>query len=245
VPHRVAAALGLAILAAGAVLVARWSDRADRHAATIWGALAAGCLLVPLGFALAGADYLDARNVMVAWLPLALGLGVAATAARARVAGAALGAGALALTAAVTVAVPTQPNLQRTDWRDVARALGRPTVTRALIGPASGRTLLDYLPGLRWNVAAHPRVAEVDLIGTRTHPASGLACWWGGACALPRHLVPDADPFPGYRQIAYRRVGPFIVVRYRAARRHRVSLHRATAYRIHGRNAVFFALQPA
>ena len=60
-----------------------------------------------------------------------------------------------------------------------------------------------------------------------------------------RHLVPDADPFPGYRQIAYRRVGPFIVVRYRAARRHRVSLHRATAYRIHGRNAVFFALQPA
>jgi hypothetical protein len=245
VPHRIAAALALAILAAGVVLVARWGDRAERRSAAIWGALAVGCLLVPLGFALAGADYLDARNVMVAWVPLALAMGVVATTGRARVAGAALGAGVLALTAAATVAVPTHPNLQRTDWRDVARALGHPTVTRALIVPASGRTLLDYLPGLRWNVGGHPRVAEVDLIGTRTNPASGLACWWGGACDLPRRLIPDADPFPGYRLIAYRHVGPFIVARYRAAARHRVSLHRATAYRVHGRSAVFFALQPA
>jgi hypothetical protein len=39
-------------------------------------------------------------------------------------------------------------------------------------------------------------------------------------------------------------VGPFIVVRYRAASPHRVSLHRATAYRVHHHYAVFFALQP-
>jgi hypothetical protein len=245
VPHRVAAALALAILAAAAVLIARWCDRADRRAATIWGALAVGCLMMPLGLALVGADYLNARNVIVAWVPLALVIGVAATAARARVAGAALGAGVLALTAAATVAVPTQPDLQRSDWRDVARALGRPTVTRALIVPAAGRTLLDYLPGLRWNVAGHPRVAEIDLIGSRTHAAHGLACWWGGVCDLPRELVPKADPFPGYRRIAYRRVGPFIVARYRAAKPHRVSLHRATAYRVHHNYAVFFALQPA
>jgi hypothetical protein len=85
----------------------------------------------------------------------------------------------------------------------------------------------------------------VDLIGSRTNAAGGLACWWGGACALPRRLIPHTDPFAGYRRIAYRRVGPFIVVRYRAAATHRVSLHRATAYRVHGRAAVFFALQPA
>ena len=243
VPHRVAAVLAVAILAAATVLIVQWSDRADRRAAAIWGALAAGCLLPPLAFALAGADYLDARNLIVASVPLALVIGVAAPAQRARIAGAALGAGALALTMAATVAVPTHPDLQRADWRDVARTLGRPTVARALIVPAAGRTLLDYLPGLHWNVAGHPRVAEVDLIGSRTHAARGLACWWGGACGLPRRLLPNADPFPGYRRIAYRRVGPFIVARYRAASPHRVSLHRSTAYRVHDHYAVFFALQ--
>ena len=245
VSHRIAAVLALAILAPAAVLIVRWSDRADRRAAAIWALLAAGCLLAPLAFTLGGVDFLDARNVIVAWVPLALVIGVAATAERARVAGAALGAGALALTAAATVAVTARPDLQRADWRDVARALGRPTVTRALVAPASGRALLAYLPGLRWNVARHERVAEVDVIGSRTHAARGLACWWGGACGLPRQLLPRTDAFPGYRRIALRRVGPFIVVRYRAAAAHRVSLHRATAYRVHHHYAVFFALQPS
>jgi mannosyltransferase len=245
VPHRLAVAIAVAVLAVAAVLIVRWGDVADRRAATICGSLAAGCLLAPLAFSLAGADYLDARNLIVAWVPLAIVVGVAATTERARVAGAALGAGALALIAAATVAVPTQPDLQRSDWRDVARALGRPTVTRALIVPSSGRTMLDYLPKLRWNVGRHPRVAEVDVIGSRTHAARGLACWWGGVCALPRQLIPRTDAFPGYRRIAYRRVGPFIVVRYRAASPHRVSLHRATAYRVHHHFTVFFALQHA
>jgi hypothetical protein len=88
-------------------------------------------------------------------------------------------------------------------------------------------------------------VAEVDVIGSRTHAARGLACWWGGACGLPRQLLPRTDAFPGYRRIALRRVGPFIVVRYRAAAAHRVALHRATAYRVHHHYAVFFALQPS
>jgi hypothetical protein len=94
-------------------------------------------------------------------------------------------------------------------------------------------------------VARHERVAEVDVIGSRTHAARGLACWWGGACGLPRQLLPRTDAFPGYHRIALRRVGPFIVVRYRAAAAHRVSLHRATAYRVHHHYAVFFALQPS
>jgi hypothetical protein len=245
VPHRLAAVIAIAILAAAVVLIVRSGDISDRRAAAIWGSLGAGCLLAPLAFTLAGADYLDARNLIVAWVPLALVIGVAATTERARVAGAALGAGALALIAAATVAVPTQPDLQRTDWRGVARALGPPTVARALIAPSSGRTLLDYLPGLHWNVDRHQRVAEVDVIGSRSHAANGLACWWGGACDLPRQLIPRLDAFPGYRLVDHRIVGPFIVVRYRAARPHRLSLHRATAYRVHRHYAVFFALQPA
>ena len=61
--------------------------------------------------------------------------------------------------------------------------------------------------------------------------------------ALPRQLIPRTDAFPGFRRIAVRRLGPFIVVRYRSTAPHRVSLHRATAYRVHHHYAVFFALQ--
>src|SRR6478672_4971236 len=65
VPHRIAAALALAILAAATALIVRWSDRAGRRAAAIWGSLAALCLLAPLAFTLGGADFLDARNLIV------------------------------------------------------------------------------------------------------------------------------------------------------------------------------------
>ena len=243
VAHRVAAAIALLIGAAAAVLIWRFAGAAARRAAVVWGALAAGCLLGPLAFALAGVDYLDARNEIVAWVPLALVFGVAATARRARLAATALAAATLALLAAGTVAIATRPDLQRQDWRAVARALGRPAVTRALIVSPGGRTLVDYMPRLRWNVARHQRVAEVDVIGGRAHPARGLACWWGGACDLPRRLIPAAAPFRGFREVARRRVGPLIVVRFRARAPHRVSLHRATAYRVHHHYAVFFGLQ--
>jgi mannosyltransferase len=243
VAHRAAAVLALVLLGAAVFLIVRRSDVQGRRAAAVCGLLAGVCLLGPLAFALAGADYLDARNLMVAWVPLALVVGIAATAERSPRAGAVLAAGLLALFAAGTAALDTRPDLQRQDWRDVARALGPPSGPRALIVPAPGRTLLDYLPGLRWDVGRHQRVREVDLIGSHTDAARGLACWWGGACALPRQLIPAAQPFRGFRRIASRRVGPFIVERFVASSPHRVALHRSTAYRVHHHYAVFFALQ--
>ncbi|MDX6674086.1 MAG: mannosyltransferase [Solirubrobacteraceae bacterium] len=244
VAHRAAAVVALVVLGAAVFLIVRRSDAQGRRAAAVCGLLAGVCLLGPLAFTLAGADYLDARNLMVAWVPLALVVGIAATAERSPRAGAVLAAGLLALFAAGTAALDTRPDLQRQDWRDVARALGSSTGPRALIVPAPGRTLLDYLPGLRWDVARHQRVREVDLIGSHTDAARGLACWWGGACGLPRQLIPAAQPFRGFRRIASRRVGPFIVERFVASSPHRVSLHRSTAYRVHHHYAVFFALQP-
>src|SRR3989440_249950 len=152
VSHRVAAALALATAAAAAVLVVRFGDRRGRRAVGLWTALAAGCIAGPLLASLVGADYLDARNLMVAWVPLVL------------------------------------------------------------------------------------------VIGARVPSAQGLACWWGGVCALPRQLIPGGMP-RGFTQIERRRVGPFIVARYVATRPHRVSLHRATFYRVHHDYAVFFAVQ--
>jgi mannosyltransferase len=244
VAHRVAAVLALMLLAAAVFLIVRRSEPYRRRAAVVCGVLAVACLVAPLAFALAGADYLDARNLIVAWVPLALVVSIAATAERSRRAGAVLAAGLFALFAAGTAALDTRPDLQREDWRAVARALGAPTGRRALIVPAQGRVLLDYLPGLHWNVARHQRVREVDLIGSRTDFARGLACWWGGVCELPRQLVPAARPFRGFRRIVSRRVGPFVVERFVASSSHRVSLHRSTAYRVHDHYAVFFALQP-
>jgi mannosyltransferase len=244
VDRRAAVLLALVLLTAVVFLIVRRSDTHGRRAAAVCGVLAGTCLLVPLGFTFAGADYLDARNLILAWIPLALLVGIAATADWSSRAGAVLAAGLLALFAAGTAAIDTRPDLQREDWRSVARALGAPAGRRALIVPAQGRALLDYLPGLRWNVARHQRVREVDLIGSHTDAGQGLACWWGGACALPRKLLPAARPFRGFRRIVSRRVGPFIIERFVASAPHRVSLHRSTAYRVHDHYAVFFALQP-
>ena len=242
VSHRAAAALALAIATAAAVLVVRSGDRRGRRAVRLWSVLAAGCVAGPLVAALVGADYLDARNLMVAWVPLVLVVGVAAAAPRSRLVGGALAWGACGLLAAGSVAIFARSDLQRENWRAVAHALGAPAGSRALLVPAAGRTLLDYLPRLTWDVDRHQRVSEIDVIGARVPSAQGLACWWGGVCALPRQLIPGDLP-RGFTQIERRRVGPFIVARYAATRPHRVSLHRATFYRVHHNYAVFFAVQ--
>src|SRR2546421_41299 len=242
VSHRVAAALALATAAAAAVLVVRFGDRRGRRAVRLWTALAAGCIAGPLLASLVGADYLDARNLMVAWVPLVLVIGVATATPRSRLVGGALAWGACGLLAAGSVATFARSDLQRENWRAVAHAPGAPAGSRALLVPAAGRTLLNYLPRLTWDVDRHQRVREIDVIGTHVPYAQGLACWWGGVCALPRQLIPGARP-RGFTQIERRRVGPFIVARYVATRPHRVSLHRATFYRVHHDYAVFFAVQ--
>jgi mannosyltransferase len=108
--------IAMALLMAAALLAAATVLRAvaaDRRSALVLAALGAAGVAAPVVLALAGADYLLARNLLPLWVPLAvavaIGLGGERGGALGAVAGTALAAGSLWLLAAV----PLDRSLQR------------------------------------------------------------------------------------------------------------------------------------
>ena len=86
-------------------------------------AVASTLYVINYRLAIVGVDYFDTRNVLIAWLPLALAVAAGLGARRAGRAGL-VAAGALALLSASTVVfVATSESLQRDNWRGVAEAL--------------------------------------------------------------------------------------------------------------------------
>jgi 4-amino-4-deoxy-L-arabinose transferase-like glycosyltransferase len=165
------AAILLAIVVA--LLVLGGSARERRGA---WGAglLAACVLLVPVALAEAGHDYVFSRNLIVAWVPLAVLIGGACTGPRARVPGTCLVLLLLGGSVWAGVKIDGNPAYQRPDWRAVARALGAPAAQRAIAayaGNAAGPPLSVYLPNTTFSYSALPRseravtVTELDLVG--------------------------------------------------------------------------------
>jgi hypothetical protein len=151
-------AAGLIFLA-GVVLALRRPSPGVRAAA----ALAGLGLLLPLVLALLGLDYLDTRNVILAWLPLA-------TVAAAGLAGSRAGwAGIAAICAiglAATISVAATPLWQRDDWRGIVEELGPASTTRAVVlTPES----TGMVPFLLYDGDARPyrgvhRIREVALV---------------------------------------------------------------------------------
>ena len=141
-PH--AAKLGLLLLAAAAAFVVVWARPEERRPASL--ALAVGGLTValPVVFALAGYDYFLTRNVLVAWLPVALFVAIALASDRARRAGTAV-AGVLALASvAVVAATASRSDLARDDWRSVADTLATPGRKLVVVAPEYERVPLEY-----------------------------------------------------------------------------------------------------
>lgn len=166
-----------------------------------WAAVMAGVvLLVPLLLAVLGRDYYVPRNMIAAWLPLAIVLAAACTVPHARIAG---GAFALVIIGGFLYAgirIDNNPQYQRPNLRGVATALGHPVVRRAVVaydGDFAAQPLAVYLRGVPWppgpNVPA--TVNEVDIVG-------------GGWQTIP-------NPLPaGVRLIARTPVDGFLVARF-------------------------------
>jgi hypothetical protein len=146
-----------------------------------WVALSVGAAatLVPVLLALLGRDFLDARNLIAAWLPLVLALaaGYAAIGPRS---GAAMAASLAALFLGLTIVDMADKTLWRTEYRGVARALGPapgPGQRALVVSPDFSWTpLVYYLPRYPQLSSGNVGIREIDLIGwvTQTLPAGAV-----------------------------------------------------------------------
>jgi mannosyltransferase len=162
-------------------------------------------IALPFALALAGYDYFLSRNVIVAWLPIALFLAIALASERARWAGAAA-AGVLAVAStAVVVATASRSDLARDDWRAVADTLATPGAKVVVVAPAYERAPLAYYRAdVRPIGDRRVAVGEIVLLG---YPLAGDAF-------PPRWFRAP----PSYRRVELRLFDRIRLVRFRASR---------------------------
>jgi mannosyltransferase len=155
----------------GALLLLPRSD-GEGHGPRVGRALWVGGLavMVPLVLALAGRDYLDARNLIGAWVPLAVV--VAAGLGSAPRIGTLAAVGLVLAFAGVAIAGDLDSAAQRADYRGVVGALGPspgPGERTLVVTPEYNWTpLAFYLPGYPSLPAGNVGVREIDLIGWRS-----------------------------------------------------------------------------
>ena len=208
-----AEALGSA-LAALLVLIGLWLvtrlPPGERRGALVAGSLAAAAVLTPLALALAGVDFLVARNTIAAVVPAAVCVGAGFASSRLGFAAAGL---LCVLSAAVALAPALDETYGRTDWRAAAERLSTPDGRRAIVvTPFMSRTLWHpYLPGLREPGPNGVTVQEIAAIGLATEGG-----YSAGAVAPPSVGAPR--PVPGFRVVGVERRPTFTLVRYRADR---------------------------
>jgi mannosyltransferase len=146
-PERPALAFAPVALALAAfALLAFRADREERRAAALPLTVALAAIGIPVLLALASPskDYVLARNVMPALIPLLIGIAIAVTLPAARRIGAVLGAALLAYSFGFCVWASLSPDLQRPDWSAVAAKLGEPQAPRATVTWALGEAPLRY-----------------------------------------------------------------------------------------------------
>ncbi|MDQ6746079.1 MAG: glycosyltransferase family 39 protein [Actinomycetota bacterium] len=124
--------VALAILLGASCAAVAWRRQRKVSRSALPLALGAGTLLLPLLLVVAHQDYFFDRNLVMAWIPLAIAL-AAGLAILPRVAAVGLVALICLVGIAINLDVARWPELQRDDWRDAVTALGHSTAGRAVI----------------------------------------------------------------------------------------------------------------
>jgi hypothetical protein len=175
---------------------------AERRGAGLALTVGLGAVALALGAALLGKDYVLARNLMPALVPLLVAVAVSVTLRGARRRGLVLGAALVAYSFGFCVWASLSPALQRPDWGAVAAKLGEPAAPRAIVTWTLGEASLRYYlstgsfqasgaDGFDW------LVHEVDFVSDGPAPPVSL-----------RLLG------PGFRQVGYEQAGRLYVRRY-------------------------------
>jgi mannosyltransferase len=202
--HPLLALLPCLLALAALVFVFSRGERSERRAAAIPLALAGVTVAVPvfLGLFDPAKDYVLARNLLPALVPLLVAVAVGFTIRRAGRAGVLLCAALVACSFGFSAWASLSPALQRPGWDAVATDLGEPTVPRAMITWTLGLASLRYYlstggfqvqpsEGYGW------QVGEIDFVSD------------GPAAPPPLRLIG-----PGFRQVGYGKVGRLYVRRY-------------------------------
>jgi mannosyltransferase len=202
--------LGAVLIAVALGLVfARLVER-ERRAAKLAALVGVAGVGIPVLLAVFGADYLDTRNVLAAWLPLMLVPAVGLGGRYAGRTGLATTTGLCAVGLFVSITVWANPAYQRENDRALARALGPATVPRAiLVTPASASVPLDvYLGPFSKTICP---VKEVDLAAMAVRSST-----FSGAKPPPVPGAGRQPPAPGFRLVEQRTTRTYTLLRYRS-----------------------------
>ena len=137
---------GLIVLA-GAAMLFRFADRGERRTAGLAAVIGVSAVLAALALALLGQDYLLARNLLPAYVPLAVAVACGLGARRAGRLGIALAGALCALFATISIYSDARPALRNDDWRGVASSLGPAKQRRLIVSPFLGDDPLIYYLG--------------------------------------------------------------------------------------------------
>jgi mannosyltransferase len=197
----------LALVAAAFVLLLARGSRLERRAAFVPAAVVAAAVGIPLALAIffTGKDFVLARNLLPALVPLLVAVAVALSTERARRLGLAIAVVLVVYSLAFSIHASTSPELQRPDWRAVADHLGEPDGPRAtvtwVLGEAplrfylsTGAIQLKASEGYDW------LVREIAFVSMGETPPP------------PRRLLG-----PGFRETGTEDVGPLFIRRFRVA----------------------------
>jgi mannosyltransferase len=165
---------------------------------------------IPIVLALAGADYLDTRNLLAAWLPLMLVPAIGLGARHAGRIGVTATLGLCAVALFVSISVWVNPAYQRENDRGVARALGQATVPRAIVvTPASASVPIGlYLGGFGRRPIP---VKEIDVVALAQRSGA-----FSGAKPPPRPAT-HPPPAVGFKLVERRVTPTYTLFRFRSA----------------------------
>jgi len=191
----------LALAAIGLILL-RGSGEEKRRAA-IPLVLAAAATVIPLAIAVVspGKDFVLARNLIAALVPLLAAVAIGVTLDGARRAGVIIGVALVAYSLAFSIAASISPSLQRPDWRAVSERLGKPEYPRAVVTWSLGQASLR-----RYRAESAFQAFQEERYGWLVHEVDFVS---DGPVPPP----PAAALAPGFREIAYERVGARLYIR--------------------------------
>jgi mannosyltransferase len=174
-PLRARYAVPPLLLIAAALALLPWRATArEQRAAGLALAIAAASVLLTLGAAAVGVDYLLARNLLPALVPLLAAVAIGVAGRRSGRLGLCIGGALAAYWLAFALYVDLRPRLQRPDWRDAAAGLGPAAGPREIVASGQGSVPLRYYLEGRSIQVRDPRpalpVVEVDVVSVGEPP---------------------------------------------------------------------------